>query len=75
MLLVLNPLLIELSNANLAILSQYVRAKVYDKVVSETASKLFTVSMGITFTLFIIYEAAKSYIFSFLVKTLLDILE
>ncbi|MEM1542181.1 MAG: hypothetical protein QW101_06375 [Ignisphaera sp.] len=61
MLFVLNSLLIELSDTNLAILSQHVRAKAYDKV-GETISKLFTVSVGTASTLFIIYETTKSHI-------------
>lgn len=72
--LVFNSLLIGISNANLAILSQYVGAKAYDKV-SETTSKLFTVAMGIALTLFLLYEATKVSIFSFLIKTPPEILD
>ncbi|MCC6016050.1 MAG: hypothetical protein LM582_03295 [Desulfurococcaceae archaeon] len=55
MFLVFNSIIIGITNANLAILSQYIGAQMYDKV-SETVSKFFTVCLTISTILFILYE-------------------
>ncbi len=66
-------ILIGVTNANLAILSQYVGAKIYSKV-SEVASKLFTLCILISTALFLIYQLLKYYIFSYLIRTPIEIL-
>lgn len=76
--LVFVSILIGITNANLAILSQYVGAKLYNKV-SETTSKLFTLCLSISLVLFIVYEIMRYHIFAYLIKVpteiLFDVLE
>ncbi|MEM0026812.1 MAG: MATE family efflux transporter [Ignisphaera sp.] len=72
--LVFVSILIGITNANLAILSQYVGAKLYNKV-SETTSKLFTLCLFISFLLFIVYEIMRYNIFVYLMKVPTEMLQ
>ena len=73
MFLVFNSIIIGIANANLAILSQYIGARMYDKV-SETVSKFFTVCLTISTILFILYESLKYYMFAILMNVPREIL-
>ncbi|MEM2058160.1 MAG: MATE family efflux transporter, partial [Thermoproteota archaeon] len=63
-----------ITNANLAMLSQYVGAKRYDKV-SDVSSKLFTLCTATSTALFLIYEAFRHHIFAYLIMVPSEILE
>ncbi|MCS7111010.1 MAG: MATE family efflux transporter [Ignisphaera sp.] len=67
-------IIIGITDANLAILSQYVGAKMYDKV-SEVSSKLFTLCVAISIVLFLVYESLKLHIFHHLIRTPSEIFE
>jgi len=71
--LVFISILIGVTNANLAILSQYVGAKMFNKV-SEISSKLFTLCIVISTVLFLLYESLKFHIFSYIIRTPAEIL-
>lgn len=71
--LVFISILIGITNANLAILSQYVGAKIFNKV-SEISSKLFTLCIVISTALFLLYESLKFHIFSYVIGTPSEIL-
>lgn len=72
--LVFVSILMGISNANLAMLSQYVGAKMYDKV-NEISSKLFTTCTGISTALFVIYESIKYHVFAYMIRAPGEILQ
>jgi putative MATE family efflux protein len=67
-------ILFGVSAAGLAMLSQYVGAKMYDKV-NESFSKLLTLCLLISFVLFLIYRFSKDFIFMYMVRAPSEILE
>jgi len=72
-LMLFNAAIMAIGAANMAILSQYVGAKMYEKL-SETASKLFTVSMLFSGLLAATYFFLAPHIFTYVVRSPPEIL-
>ena len=72
--LVFVSLVMGITAANLAILSQYVGAKMFDRV-SEVSSKLLTFCILVSTLLFVLYETLRFHIFYYLVRVPEEILD
>jgi len=67
-------ILFGVSSGGLAMLSQYVGAKMYDKA-SESFSKFLTLCLSTSLALFLVYSLTKDFVFTCLVRVPPEILE